>query len=113
MFWDSHEGKVEDWYREQQRADDCVISASPEILLKEICSRLGIRYLIASVVDQEGRNLGENCRGEEKVRRFYEKFPDGVIHQFYSDSKSDRYLAEIAEQSFLVKSGKICSWDSI
>ena len=110
LFWDSHEGKIVSWYRKQQLEDDCVISASPEILLREICSRLGIRYLIASVVDQDGRYHGENCCGEEKVRRFYEDFPGGVIHQFYSDSESDRYLAEIAEQSFLVKDGKISPW---
>ena len=109
-FWDAHEKKIGDWYRKQQKEDDCVISASPEILLSEICARLGNHYLIASVVDRNGRYQGENCRGEEKVKRFYKEFPDGVIHQFYSDSASDRYLAEIAEQSFLVKRGIIRPW---
>ena len=47
--------------------DDVIISASPEILLTEICRRLGIKYLIASKVEKiTGKYYGENCYGKEK-----------------------------------------------
>ena len=54
--------------------------------------------------------LGKNCRGIEKVNRLKEEYKDFIIKEFYSDSKSDIYLAEISEKSFLVKKNKIKEW---
>lgn len=100
------------WYIEQQADDDVVISASPAFLLGEICDRKKIRYLIASEVDMHtGICLGQNCRGEEKVKRFYERFGTGVtVDRFYSDSRSDQPMAELASQAYLVKGNKIKEW---
>ena len=47
-----------------------VISASPEFLLKPICEKININYLIASRVDiKTGVLLGKNCYGKEKVKK--------------------------------------------
>ena len=112
-FWDLHEGKMQAWYIEQQAEDDVVISASPAFLLEEICDRKKIRYLIASEVDMHtGICFGQNCRGEEKVKRFYERFGTGVtVDRFYSDSRSDQPMAELASQAYLVKGNKIKEWE--
>lgn len=110
-FWDIYEVRIENWYREQQEKEDCIISASPEFLLIEICHRIGIQHLIASVVDQKGRYHGKNCRGEEKLRRFRAEFPGEIIHKFYSDSRVDAPLAEAAEQAYYVMRGKISPWN--
>lgn len=111
-FWDSHEKNIKRWYTENRRADDVVISASPEFLLEPICKRLGISVLMASVVDKKtGLYSGENCWGKEKVRRFYERFEDGKIDCFYSDSYSDAPLAEIAKSAFIVKKNEITDWN--
>ena len=68
-YWDTHEKNIFPYYREQQREDDIIISASPEFLLKPICKRLGIKYLMASRVDPKtGKTEGLNCWGEEKSR---------------------------------------------
>ena len=112
VFWDSHEGGIKDWYRQQHRPDDVVISASPEFLLQPICARLGIKYLLASRVDPEtGIYTGKNCDGQEKVRRFREAFPQGAVDCFYSDSLSDTPLARIARESYIVRGDKLIPWE--
>ena len=92
-FWDIHMDKIKPWYIKQMREDDVIISASPEFLVKEAMGRLGNAVVMASVVDMfTGTYTGINCCGQEKVRRFYERYPDAVIHRFYSDSESDAPL---------------------
>lgn len=109
-FWDKHEHKIKRWYLEIQNIDDIVISASPRFLLVEICKRIKINDLIASEVDiKTGKYTGVNCYGEEKVRRFYEKYDD-IIDSFYSDSRSDQPLADIAKNKYIVKGDVIVPW---
>ncbi len=110
-FWDKNIYKIKKFYLERRRADDVIISASPEFLLRPACRRLGIENLIASEVDpKSGAYKGENCHGEEKVRRFYLRFPNGVIDNFYSDSHSDDPLAAVAGESFLVSGERLAPW---
>ena len=110
-FWDINEYKIEKWYRNQQQNDDVIISASPDILLREICTRLGIKYLIASKVDPKtGKYNGLNCYGKEKALRFYKQFPTTCIDKFYSDSYSDEPLAKHARESFIVSKNAIKEW---
>lgn len=110
-FWNQNQDKIYNWYRRQQKADDIIISASPEFLLQPVCKRLGIHFLIASKVDiQSGTFLNENCRGQEKVRRLAAEYKITHIDNFYSDSHSDLPLAQIADKAFLVKKGKIKVW---
>lgn len=110
-FWNKNECKIKDWYKGKKKEDDVIISASPEFLLSEICIRMGIRNLIASIVDEKtGKYLGINCYGKEKTRRFYEIFPKGGIDEFYSDSYSDEPMAKLAKKSFIVSKNKIRKW---
>lgn len=111
-YWDYYEGHLCDWYLRQKRPDDVIISASPEWLLKPICHKLGVR-LIASPLDKHTAiTHGLTCSGKEKVRRFYEEYPDGVIENFYSDALRDHPLAEIADHAYMVKGRgrKIVDW---
>lgn len=112
-FWDKAENmsRIKKYYLNQQSDDDVVISASPEFLLSPLCEKLGIKTLMASVVDKKtGKYQGVNCRDKEKVRRFYEWKPDGVIDKFYSDSLADTPLAEIAKEAYIVNGNAIKSW---
>lgn len=102
-FWDGHENMLCRWYLEQKRGDDLIISASPEFLIAPITKRLGVSYISTRMDEKTGRIIGENCFGEEKVRRFREVYPDGEIDSFYSDSLSDAPLAAIAKQAFLIE----------
>lgn len=110
-FWDCHQHKIFPWYPGQQEETDIVISASPEFLLRPICDRLGIRYLIASRVDSKtGKYTGLNCRGAEKVVRLKDELGHTHCDKFFSDSYSDQPLADIADEAFLIKKGQICKW---
>lgn len=103
---------INEWYLNQQRADDIIISASPEFLVGAFAKRLGIRNVIASKVDiTTGTYLGKNCHGKEKVIYLYQEFPEAVIDNFYSDSASDIYLAQRAKHAFMVKKNKISEWE--
>lgn len=111
-FWEKNRKKIKRFYLEQKRPDDVIISASPVFLLRPICSELGVGTLIASIVDPEtGIYSGENCHGEEKVRRFREIFGENaVIEEFYSDSRSDEPMAKTARKAFLVKGESLTEW---
>lgn len=110
-FWQARRSGIQGWYLERKRETDVVISASPEFLLRPICGRLGIRPPIATEMDpRTGRIRGRNCKGEEKVRRFRERFPEGRIEKFYSDSLTDAPLAALAEEAFLVRKGVPRPW---
>lgn len=109
-FWNKNEKKIKKWYRNQYKESDLIISASPYFILNEICIRLELKNLIASKVDKfSGKYIGENCYGEEKVRRYRELFDD-EIDQFYSDSKSDQPLADISIEKFIVRGDRISKW---
>ncbi len=111
-FWNINENKVKQWYKDRQRDDDIIISASPEFLLEPICKRLGIKHLIASRVDKKtGLYTGENCWGEEKVNRLHEIFPDAVCGEFYSDSLSDTPLANLAKTAKIIRGTELVEWN--
>jgi len=113
IFWETNINKIKPWYYDIQKEDDVVISASPEFLIKPICKRIGIKTAMASKVDRHtGKYDGENCHGEEKVRRLYEWRKDAEINDFYSDSNSDDPLAAIAKRAFMVKGDRIIEWNS-
>lgn len=112
-FWDSHFCNIKQWYLEEKRPDDVIISASPAFLLEIPCQKLGLAAPIASVVNpQTGKYTGENCYGEEKPPRFYAMHPDEKIEIFFSDSLSDTPMARIAEESFIVRGNQRIPWDT-
>ncbi len=110
-FWDSHEKNILDYYIKQKDESDIIISASPEFLLKPIIERLGVKRLIASRVNKlTGEYTGENCLGEEKVKRLVEEYGVRSCDKFYSDSFSDTPLAEIAKEAFIVRRNELTPW---
>lgn len=110
-FWKARHGKIKSWYLEIKLKNDVVVSASPEFLLHPICMRLGIEPPIATQVDSmSGKIHGRNCKGKEKIRRFAERFPEGKIQYFYSDSLSDAPLAKLAAKAFFVKKDMVLPW---
>ena len=111
-FWDKRISRIEGWYLEVKREDDVIISASPEFLLAEACRRLGIVRLIASRVDMNtGKYDGENCYGEEKPRRFFERFSSDDIDSFYYDSYSDTPMAKLAKKAYIIKKHRPLPWN--
>ncbi len=112
MFWEKNIPKIAPWYLSQKKEDDLIISASPVFLLEHACRMLGDVRLIASQIDPKtGKFSGKNCKGEEKVRRLFECYPDATVDAFYSDSHSDLPLAKLAKKAFFVKKNKILEWN--
>ena len=112
-FWNRHEREVHKWFLERKR--ECVvISASPDFLLEEIAKRLPIENLICTRHNRKsGIIIGENCRDEEKVRRFREIYPDARVIDVYSDSiKHDKPIFSLAEgQCYQVVKGELVAFD--
>lgn len=110
-FWKEKIGGIKPFYREIHRDSDVIISASPEFLLKPLEEKLKITVIASSVDIKSGRYSGVNCHYDEKLRRFYEAYPNGRIDSFYSDSYSDEPLAKIADRAFIVDGDRITDWD--
>lgn len=109
-FWNRHEKQLFPWFFERERTA-VVISASPDFLLDEIARRAGFDYLICTRHSEKtGAIVGENCRGEEKVRRLYEKFnkDDIKVIDVYSDSyRHDRPIFSLATRNcYHIEGGK-------
>lgn len=111
-FWEKNKKNIKNWYYDKQREDDIVISASPEFLIKPICSMIGIKTVMASVVDiHTGKYTGKNCHDTEKVDRLYKWNKNAEVNEFYSDSYADTPLAELAERAYMVRGDKLYLWD--
>lgn len=111
-FVDIHLKNIKPWYLDKKREDDLIISASPDFLVRRFCNKIGIKDVMASNVDiNTGKYTGKNCYGEEKVKRYFEKYTASQMENFYSDSYSDQPLAKIAKNSFIVKGDKLIVWD--
>lgn len=109
-FWAKNFDGVGEWYLRQMRADDLIISASPEYFLAPVAERLGVRLIATRMDKHTGRIDGANCHDEEKVRRFNAEFPGAHVEEFYSDSMSDAPMAALADKAFMVRRGKLSPW---
>ena len=109
-FWRKNEHRIGAWYTERKKADDLIISASPEFLLEPICKKLGVSFIGTRMDKYSGKITGKNCHDTEKVIRFTSEYPDTRPEEFYSDSKTDSPMAEWAQKSFLVKKHEISPW---
>lgn len=109
-FWKKNKNKIATWFINQKKSDDFVISASPEFLLSPICKKLNVNLISTKIDIKTGKLIGKNCKGKEKVSRLFEKEIQPYIENFYSDSLSDFPLAELSENAWLVKKGKITKW---
>ena len=113
-FWKKNKNKVRYEIIKQNENKKYIISASPEFLLQSMVIQMNNFELIATKVNKKsGRFESKNCYGEEKVKRLKKHITNEFkIENFYSDSISDKYLAEISQNSYIVKNGgKIEKWN--
>lgn len=112
-FWIENKYKVNNFFLENMNCNKktYVISASPEFLLKPYLSKYKNIKLIATKVENNGKIVGENCKGKQKLELLYKKEKDVSIENIYSDSIEDMPLVEKAENSFYVHNGKVEKWN--
>ncbi len=106
-YWDTHEHKIKPFYKQVQKPDDLIITASPTPLMDIICKRIGVTHYLGSEFDVETGKFGRGCFRERKIEFFREAYPDGVIDDFYTDSLNDEFLFPYAKRVFWVKGHKI------
>lgn len=79
--------------------------------MEKITTSLAIDELIATDMPINGKNknkiIGNNCKGEEKVTLLKEKYKEFIIEEFYTDSKVDMPLCNIAQKYYFVKTCRI------
>ena len=103
---------IKNFYLEQKREDDVVISASFEFIVRPFCEKLGIKYIIATKYDtKKGCIIGKNCKGKEKIVRFNEIFTKPKVNEAYSDSLSDIPMFKIAKKAYLVKDDELIPFE--
>ncbi|MDR1195329.1 MAG: haloacid dehalogenase-like hydrolase [Endomicrobium sp.] len=103
LFWQKNFSKIKSWYLQQKRPSDLVITASPEFLIAPAAQILQVSLLGSQVDKTTGNFRGKNCSGLEKTAKFRKQYPEQIIENFYTDSKSDLPLARLAKHVFLVK----------
>ncbi len=112
-FIQRHMKKVKPYYSEVRKDDDIIISASLDFYLIDLCKAIGINNVVCTEYDvKSGKIINENCKGEEKVKRFdtiYGK--DTVINNAYGDSKHDVPILKRAVKGYIVKGNELIEYD--
>lgn len=106
-FWDKHMHKIKPFYEDVRSDDDLVLSASPQIVIDEVCRRLDIKRCIGTQINRETGKLGRVCFRENKIAAFREAYPDARIDTLYTDSMHDKPLMDISDSVYFVKGNKI------
>lgn len=105
-FWDRYYARIKPWY--QPESDDVILTASFDLTVGKAFRRLGVRNLVASEVDVETMKVTYLNFNTNKARRFRELYgPDAVVDEFYTDSKFDQPMIDMARHAFMVKGDTI------
>ncbi len=106
-FWDKNMHKIKAFYLRQKKDDDVILSANASFLLEEITRRLEVKMLICSKVDVKTGKISRLCFGKNKIKCFFDAFPEGEIESFYTDSLNDSPMFAFAKKSYIVSGEKI------
>jgi len=81
-----------------------VVSASPELFIKDFCLTLGIDAVIGTqlMVKNNKYSLLKNCRGKEKLVRLKQAIPGFEIVSAYSENEDDTALLKLAKNGYWV-----------
>lgn len=107
QFVDAHMKKIKPWYNARKTEHDVILSASYDLWISLFARRLGVKVVIATKTDSNGKIIGKNCKGEEKVRRLQELLPNVKVSAAYGDSETDRYVLELAESGYVVEGNSL------
>lgn len=105
MFWDRRFDRIKSWY--EPRPDDVIVTASFDLTVHEACRRLGVRHLVASTVVPETLEVSYLNFNTNKPKRFRELYGDAAIDEFYTDSRFDQPMIDMARTAYLVKGDRI------
>ena len=97
LFWDKHEKDVKPAFRDMLLPDDVILSASPEVVLKEICKRMGVKNVIGSDLDIE--------TGDIPIHEafLYDLMGKLVMHISVNDTRAQLDLTDLTAGTYLLK----------
>lgn len=104
-FWDRHIKNIKSWYRPKD--DDIIITASLNLIMDELCNRLGVKNCICSVVNTDTMQVEYLNFRDNKRKTFVEKYKDKSVDEFYTDNMVDKPMIDIADKAYLVKGNRI------
>lgn len=105
-FWDQNMKLIKPWY--EPREDDVILTASFDITVGEACRRLGVQHLVSSTIDGNTLNVNYLNFNTNKPKRFRELYGDNVrVDEFYTDSRFDQPMIDMARRAYMVKGNKI------
>ena len=110
IFWKDNFNKIKPFYLNKKHDNDIIISASPEFLVKSIGDKLEVKDVIATKMNSDGTIVGENCYGEEKVKRFKDKYGSIEVINVYTDSLSDIPILELSKNRFIINGNHISEY---
>ena len=85
-----------------------ILTASFGLTVGKACRRLGVRNLVASEVDVETMRVTYLNFNTNKPKRFRELYGDNVrVDEFYTDSRFDQPMIDMARRAYMVKGNKI------
>lgn len=105
LFWNKHMKKIKTWYT--PREDDVILTASFNLMMDEICRRIGVKACICSTVNRDTMQVDYINFGDNKRKTFLEQYKGITVDEFYTDNMFDKPMIDIAQKAFLVKGNKI------
>lgn len=106
QFWDGHMKNIKPWYKPQQ--DDIIITASFDVIMDEVCQRLGVESCICSKIDRESLNVTYINFNHNKLKRFQVLYGENtIIDEFYTDNAFDLPMMSISKSAYIVKGNEI------
>lgn len=106
-FWDKHEKNIKAFYEKVRKDDDLILSCSPEISLEEICKRINVKNYMGTTINEAEGKIERLCLRENKLKAFFNEYPNAQIDDLYTDSFNDKPLMDISKNVYLVKGNKI------
>lgn len=106
-FWKKNIRKLDRSIIKRIGRDDVIITAGPDFMLDAVKKHLGTENVICSQTDLDRKCVIYLNFGENKLKKFKEKYGDTAIDSFYTDSFNDKALMSISKKVFIVKKGKI------
>lgn len=92
-FWDNHMTKIKPFYEQVRKDDDIIVTASPDLTIREIADRIGVKNIVCTKIDKVTGDITRLCLRENKIRALREDFGDIEIDDFYTDSiKNDGFF---------------------
>lgn len=105
-FWDGHIRKIKAWYHPVK--DDVIVTASLNLIMDEVCRRLGVQHCICSVVDRQTLTVEYINFSANKVSAFRKCFgASAVPDAFYTDNAADLPMIHLSRTAYKVRHNRI------